>query len=376
MKRIMIIAGEASGDLHASHLVRQIRGKLPGSQFIGIGGTRMRDAGVKLIFENHELAVTGFSEVLTKIGKIWKAYQKVRATLRRLRPDLLILLDFPDFNLQVGKAAKKTGIPILYYISPQVWAWRQKRIGQIKGMVEKILVILPFEASLYGSKGVFVGHPLLDEIDRPGSPEEVRECFGIAEGSPIVALLPGSRRNEIAQLLPVMEKAAEKIQQKIPTVAFLLPVAPTITEEQIMAEIENTPVHITPVRGKAYDALSVSDFAMVASGTATLEAAIMGTPMVILYKVTPFTYFFAKRLVKVPHIGLINMVAGDRIVPELLQDRVTAEAIAEEGIRVLEDSSYSMAVSGKLKDGVARLGDPGASERAADVVMELIGEQG
>ena len=371
-RRIMVIAGEASGDLHASHLVRAIGTRAPDIEFVGIGGARMKEAGVELIYDNRELAVTGFTEVLSKVRTIWQAYREVKTTLQRLRPDLLILLDFPDFNFMVGKAAKKMGIPVVYYISPQVWAWRQGRIAVIRKMVKKILVILPFEASLYGDKGVFVGHPLLDEIGETGPPEEIRKRYGVETASRVVALLPGSRRNEVVQLLPVMVKAAELIEKRFPGTAFLIPVAPTIGAEDIAAEIAKSPVPLIPVQEKAYDTLRIADFAVVASGTATLETAIMGTPMVILYRVSPFTFFLAKRLVKVPHIGLINMVAGERIVPELLQNDVTPEAVAAEAVKILEDREYARRVTEQLKEASDRLGRPGASRRAAEVVVDLM----
>ena len=371
-RRIMVIAGEASGDLHASHLVRAIGTRAPDIEFVGIGGARMKEAGVELIYDNRELAVTGFTEVLSKVRTIWQAYREVKTTLQRLRPDLLILLDFPDFNFMVGKAAKKMGIPVVYYISPQVWAWRQGRIAVIRKMVKKILVILPFEASLYGDKGVFVGHPLLDEIEETGPPEEIRKRYGVETASRVVALLPGSRRNEVVQLLPVMVKAAELIEKRFPGTAFLIPVAPTIGAEDIAAEIAKSPVPLIPVQEKAYDTLRIADFAVVASGTATLETAIMGTPMVILYRVSPFTFFLAKRLVKVPHIGLINMVAGERIVPELLQNDVTPEAVAAEAVKILENRKYARRVTEQLKEASDRLGRPGASQRAAEIVVNLL----
>ncbi|MDX1764418.1 MAG: lipid-A-disaccharide synthase, partial [bacterium] len=289
-RRIMVIAGEASGDLHASHLVRAIGARAPDTEFVGIGGARMKQAGVALIYDNRELAVTGFTEVLTKVSTIWQAYRQVKNRLQQLRPDLLILLDFPDFNLFVGKAAKKMGIPVVYYISPQVWAWRPGRIAVIREMVEKIMVILPFEASLYGDKGVFVGHPLLDEIGESPPPEEIRQRYGVKAASRVVTLLPGSRRNEVAQLLPVMLKAAALIEKRFPDTTFLLPIAPTIEAEQMAVGIAKSPVPVICVEEKAYDSIRIADFAVVASGTATLETAILGTPMVILYRVSPLTF--------------------------------------------------------------------------------------
>ncbi len=374
-KTIMVIAGEASGDLHASHLVRKIAEMGPQFHFLGVGGKYMEAAGVELIFENHEIAVTGFSEVLSKIGKIRQAFRTVKETLRRRSPDLLILLDFPDFNLRVGKIAKKLGIPILYYISPQVWAWRRKRIGTIKKLVEKIMVVLPFESSIYGNKGVFVGHPLLDIVAPSQSPGEIMDRLKILRGSPVVTLLPGSRKNEVEKLLPVMVEASHIIREQISDVQFVLPIATTIPEEEITAILENAVVPILPVREQAYDALSISDFAIVASGTATLEAAILEVPMVVLYRLSALTYSLARRLVRVPHIALINMVAGERIVPELVQDEITPNRIAEEAMRVLEDGEHAANISRELQEAVAKLGTPGASSRAARIALDLIEEK-
>ncbi len=375
-KTLMVIAGEASGDLHASHLILKIAAMRPKLRFLGVGGEKMKQAGVELIFENQEIAVTGFSEVLSRIGKIRKAYRTVRETLRDRSPDLLILLDFPDFNLRVGKVAKKMGIPILYYISPQVWAWRRKRIRTIKNLVEKIMVVLPFEASLYGEKGVFVGHPLLDIVAPSDTSGAIMNRLQIQRGSPIVSLLPGSRKNEVQQLLPVMVEAAHKIRDRIADVQFLLPIASTIDEEEIRKMLEKALVPIVPVREGAYDALSVSDFAVVASGTATLETAILGVPMLILYRMSALTFALARRLVRVPHIGLINMVAGERIVPELIQDEISSYRIAEETLRVLEDGELAAGISRKLQRAVTQLGEPGASTRAARIAVDLIEEKG
>lgn len=332
----------------------------------------MRRLGVDLVFDNQEIAVTGISEVLSKIPSILKAYRTVKKTLKEVQPDLLILLDFPDFNLWAGRAARSMGVPVLYYISPQVWAWRKGRISQIQRLVEKIMVILPFEASLYGDKGVFVGHPLLDVVRASLPQSEVRERFGIGKDSRVVALLPGSRKNEVRQLLPVLAEAAHLISRQIPNVEYLIPVALTVPEEEIKAVIRDARVPIHPVWDHIYDAIALSDFAVVASGTATLEMAILGVPMVIVYKVSKITYLLAKRLVRVPHIGLINMVAGERVVPELIQDEATSARVAQEAVRFLQDRKRSEQVSARLSDAVSRLGDPGASDRAAQVVLECM----
>jgi lipid-A-disaccharide synthase len=332
----------------------------------------MHDAGVDLIFENREITVTGISETLSKAKSIIKAYRNVKETFKTFRPDLLILLDFPDFNLRVAKVAKKAGIPVLYYISPQVWAWRKGRVSQIRRLVEKIMVILPFEASLYGDKGIFVGHPLLDVVRTSLSQEEVMVRYNLQEGAPLVALLPGSRKNEVHQLLPVFMEAAHLIQEQIPDIQYVLPLAPTIPEEEILPLLQNASVPVHLIKDQIYDVLSLSDFAIVASGTATLETAILGVPMLIVYKLSKLSYFLAKRLVRVPHIGLINMVAGDRIVPELIQEDVTPRRVMEEALSFLQNRDRSEQVSRKLKEAVSRLGDPGASARAARIVLQCL----
>jgi lipid-A-disaccharide synthase len=374
-KRIMVIAGEASGDLHASRLVSEIGRALPNVRFAGVGGSGMRRAGVDLIFDNREIAVTGFSEVLSKAMAILKAFRAVKETLKRFRPDLIILLDFPDFNLRVGKMARKMGIPVFYYISPQVWAWRKARIGKIQELVEKIMVILPFEASLYGAKGVFVGHPLLDVVGPSMTPEAARKKFEFNEESLLITLLPGSRRNEVRQLLPVFVEAARLIREEVPGVQFALPLASTIKEEEVLPMIQDADVPIRLIKDGAYDALSLSSFAVVASGTATLEAAVLGVPMLIVYKMTRLSFLLAKWLVRVPHIGLINMVAGKRIVPEVIQDKVTPERIMEETLGFIRDRERSDRVVRDLKEAVSRLGSPGASARAANVVLKFLKEK-
>jgi lipid-A-disaccharide synthase len=374
-KKIMIIAGEASGDLHASNLVQETRKILPGVRFMGVGGSRMREVGVDVIFENEEIAVTGFSEVLSKALKIIKAYHHVKDTFQSFSADRLILLDFPDFNLRVARAARNRGIPVLYYISPQVWAWRKGRIRQIQSLVEKIMVILPFEASLYGEKGIFVGHPLLDVVRPCLSPQEVLEKYSLKSGAPLVALLPGSRKNEVQQLLPVLMDAAHLIQEKIPDIQYILPLAPTISEEVVRPMLQNAKVPVHLIKDRTYDVLSLANFAIVASGTATLETAILGIPMLIVYKISRLSYFLAKRLIRVPHIGLINMVAGEEIVPELIQEKVTPGRVMEEALGFLQNRDRSEQVSEKLKAAVTKLGDPGASARAARVVQQCVEER-
>ena len=362
--RILISAGEASGDLHAAHLVREVLRLRPDARFFGMGGERMAAAGVERIVESRDVAVTGLVEVAARIGPVLRGLARLRRSLEERRPDLVVLVDFPDFNLRLARAARKRGIPSVYYIAPQVWAWRRGRARLLRGLVEKVLVILPFEKDLYGDKGVFVGHPLLDEMGtRPAAAPADPPC---------VALLPGSRENEVRRILPVLLEAAGRIAARIPEVTFFLPVASTAPASEIRSRVRASglPVRVTLHGRRA--GLAACRAAVVASGTATLETALLGVPMVIVYRMAPLSYVLARRLVRVPHVGLINMVAGERIVPELLQGDATSEGIAAEIAAYLEDPAHRRRVSEALLSAAARLGGPGASARAAAEVVGVL----
>lgn len=369
----MLIAGEASGDLHGAYLVKSIRSSLPEGRFYGIGGIHMQREGVTLIQDISRLGVTGAWEVLAKLNTIRKVYRQVLHTLKTSRPDLLILIDYPDFNLRVARKAKKLKIPIVYYISPQVWAWRRNRIYLIARLVTKMIVIFPFEQELYQQVGVdvtWVGHPLIDRVKPELDKIQFCRGYGLDPSRPLIGLLPGSRENEIRRLYPVMRSAADLISKQIPQTQFILPLAPSIQEALLLKFPGQTPVQI--IKNRGYEAMNAADLLIVASGTVTIEAALLKVPMIITYKVSPLTYALGKRLIRVPYIGMVNLVAGKQLAPELIQQDATPERIAQEAIKLLQDPAKLMAIREELAKVREKLGEPGASDRAAQAVIEVL----
>jgi lipid-A-disaccharide synthase len=383
-RRILVVAGEASGDLHGSHLVKAIRDSHPDVTFWGIGGDNMAQAGVKILVSSSDMAVVGLTEVLHKLHTIVTAANKMKSALKNLHPDLLILIDYPEFNLYLARFAKRMDIPVLYYISPQVWAWRRGRIKKISRRVDRMAVILPFEESFYRKRGFnveYVGHPLLDEFasriqDRVPQEEPRQQEAGPQSGTgfqhPTVGLLPGSRKDEIRNLLPVMIKSVAILKTHYPNVRCLLPLAKTIEREYVETFLQETPLHIEVRQGDIYGMLAQCQVALVASGTATLDTAIMGVPMVVIYKVTPISYWLGRILIKVPYIGLANLVAGERVVPELIQDDATPERLAAEALSLLEDAGARKAMIERLNGIRKDLGKGGASQRAASIAIEMM----
>jgi len=372
-KTIMMIAGEASGDSHGARLVESIRQKNQQIQFFGLGGDHMQKAGVSLYIHLNELSVVGITEVFARRGGILSGLRTAKNLLRTMRPDLLVLIDFPDFNMIVARTAKNLGIPVLYYISPQLWAWRSGRVKKIKRYVNHMAVILPFEADFYRKYHVpatYVGHPLLEHpalpvCDKKSSSNEI-----------IIGLLPGSREGEINNLLPVMVQAADYLAGTYDTIKFLIPRAPTITFEQIKSILDAQPlknapnINIVDIHARQVD--QQSDLVIVASGTATLEAALTETPMIIIYKISPVSYHLGKMLINVPHIGLANLVAGQRVVPELIQNDATPENIYKTACQLLNNPLTMNKIRRKLKFIRQRLGGTGASDRTADIALRLL----
>lgn len=371
----MIIAGEASGDLHGSNLVREVR-KLDASiAFYGVGSRRMAEAGVRMLADASEISVVGATEVLTHIREIYRVYSGLKSFLKNERPDLLVLIDFPDFNIMIGAYAKKLGIPVLYYISPQVWAWRRGRIKKIARLVKAMIVVFPFEVELYKKAGVdvrFVGHPLTDVVKSGYTQAEARSHFGLVPEARTIALLPGSRKKEITNLLPDMLEAAGLLKKKFPDLQFILPVAPTLRQDLIREYVDKAGVPVQIVDGRVYDALRASDAAIVTSGTATLETGLMAVPMVIVYRMSGLSYLIARLIINVRHVGLVNIVADNRVVPELLQEDATPTNIAHALFGMLSDPAYFSRVRDDLGRIRTRLGESGASARAAAVVLEFV----
>jgi lipid-A-disaccharide synthase len=335
----------------------------------------MQAAGVKILIPSADMAVVGLTEVFSKLRTIVRARTRLKSILRHHRPDLLILIDYPDFNIHLARTARRSNVPVLYYISPQVWAWRRGRIKKIARRVDRMAVILPFEKDVYRSTSLdveYVGHPLLDieppKLDRDGA---IRE-MGLTGAGPILGLLPGSRKEEIENLLPAMVGAAETLAERYPGLRCILPRASTIAPDLIEPLIADSAVVIKVFGGDIYRTLSLCDVALVASGTATLETAIMGVPMVIAYRVSPVSYRLAKMVVRVPFISLVNLVAGEEIVPELVQDEVRPERLAVEAIDILENDAKRDAMKAKLAKVRDRLGRGGASRRTARIALEMM----
>jgi len=369
----MIITGEASGDLHGSRLVRAMHKRSPDLFFCGIGGKLLREAGVRILVEASTLSVVGFTEVFSKIPAIVRGMTIVKRLLKSLRPDLLILIDFPDFNLHAAAVAKKLDIPVLYYISPQVWAWRSGRINKIGKLADHVAVILPFEQDLYASRKIpvtFVGHPLLDG----GSYSASEQSGADIPDHSTIGLLPGSREGEVHRHLPLMLATAQRLARRIPGLKFLVSVAPTIKRELVNDIIK---AHDGDVRPEIIDegvdqVLKRCGFAIVVSGTVSLETAISGTPMVIIYRLSPLSYWLGRVLVRVRHIGLVNLIAGRQIVPELIQDQASPENIAATAATMLGDGAGLSRLRNELRSAVKALGGPGASDRTAAVAMAML----
>lgn len=374
-KRVLIVAGEASGEARAARLVEELRARHPEVSFFGIGGARMREAGVDILVDCREMAVLGLIEVLRHYRRIKGVLERMRKLLRHERPDLLILVDYSGFNLRLAPTAKELGIPVLYYISPQVWAWRQKRIYKIREVVDQMVVVFPFEVELYEKAGVpvrYVGHPLVDEVhsdlDRDGALRE----FGMDPTRPCLGLFPGSRRNELQRLLPTLLDAAERIHATRPEVQFLLPQASTLDSTEIDTLLAGRMLPLTVVENRFYDVTRACDAIATASGTATLEVALMGVPLVVVYRISGLSYRIMRRLIKLKHIAMCNIVAGEEVAKELLQDEVTAERISSELMRLLEPPVHAETVA-RLAKVRETLGEPGGAARAAAVAAGMLG---
>jgi len=374
-KRVMIVAGEASGDLHGSNLVKAIHCIDPQIRFYGIGGEKLRSAGVEIVSDLSEMAVVGLTEVLSKLGFILGVRRKLKKILQEKHTDLLILIDYPDFNLSLAKEARKNGVKVFYYISPQVWAWRKGRIYKIAKLVDRMAVILPFEAAIY--EGVkldvsFVGHPLLDAIKKKYTCEEALKKFDLREGTTTVGILPGSRDSEVKRLLPAMLKAAEILEDRLPSVQFVLPLAGTLDHDFVAGIVDQSSANVKIIKDNVYDVIGLSDIAMVASGTATLETAFLGIPMIIVYKISTLSYLIGRAIINVDNIGLVNIIAGKTVVPELVQGDANPERMADEVYDILTSGARMNEMKRDLIDVSKKLGGPGASKRAAELVCEMI----
>jgi lipid-A-disaccharide synthase len=377
--KILILTGEASGDLYGAQIASAMREVDPTLAFYGVGGIHMRASAVNLLADVSELGVVGFTEVLGKLGRIRTLFSRLRRFLSTDRPALVILIDYPGFNLRFARVAKESGIPVLYYISPKIWAWGAGRIRTIKETVNKMAVIFPFEVPLYEKAGVdvtYVGHPLLDIVKADGSVPEIRQRLGLAPDRGTVALLPGSRQGEVDRLLAPMLGAADILRQRLPDLQFLLPLADTLSEDLLRNRMKQSTVPIHLVRRDTYSAVAASDAAIVASGTATLETALLGIPMVIVYKVSPLTYPLARLVIRIDHIGLPNIIAGRTVVPELIQGDASPERIAETILPLLTDNQRRTAMTDAFAEVRRKLGTGGAARNTARIACAMALEKG
>ena len=374
-KKIMIIAGEASGDLHGSSLALALKEFNPGVELIGMGGQMMARAGVRSFQDIRELSVIGILEILSRLKKFKTAFNALVSKLDSEKPDAVILIDYPEFNLRFAKEAKKRGIPVIYYISPQIWAWRKGRVNIVKKYVDKMIVILGFEKDFYAKEGVdaeFVGHPLLDVVRPTFSRNEFLKKNGLEPAFKTIALLPGSRLTEIKRILPVMLKAAKKIKDRFGDSQFILAKAPEIDMTAYEKIMRRSPLKPAISNGLSYDCVNAAEIALVASGTATVETMILDKPMLIIYKVSLLTWLIGKMLVKIPFIGLVNIIAGERIVPELIQFDATPSKITTEVSTLLSSPEKIEAMKTRLSEVKAKLGEPGASKRAARYILKFL----
>lgn len=374
MKKVLIIAGEPSADLHGANLVKAIHSRMPDIEFIGIGGKLMKQAGVHIIFDADKIAVVGISEVIKHLGDIRKAFKSVASTALHGHIDLGILIDFPDFNLRLAKKLSKARIPLVYYISPQIWAWRKGRIKKIAKYFKKVLVIFKFEEAFYRDAGVdvaFAGHPLVKEVRMSGSKENLFTRYGIPSAGRVIAMLPGSRTAEVKRHLPIMLEAARHLQDLHKDLFFLVPVLGS--QEQLCRRILSK--YTVPVRmiiDDTYNAVGMSDFAVVASGTATLETALLDIPMVIVYKVSLLSHLVAMMLISIKRIGIINIATGEDIVPELVQNGLKPEKLAGMiDIYLNDKEAYDRMKQGYVKLR-AILGDADASQQAGEEIINLL----
>lgn len=372
--KIMLSVGEASGDLHGASVAAALKLLEPNIELFGMGGKAMRDAGVTVNYDIAGLGVIGFVEVIKNLGKLFELRDNLAALMDQERPDALVIIDYPDFNMRLAKIAKRKGIPVVSYISPSAWAWRRGRAKEVANLVNKVAAIFPFEAEVYRNAGAdvtFVGHPLVDIVKPSMSREEAFRYFHASPDKPVVLLMPGSRHQEICNLLPVMLEACREVTAQLPDCQIFLPVASTISQEMLQTMIDGYAMNITLTTDKTYDLMGIADVAIAASGTATLETSLMGVPTVIIYKMAALTYLLGKLLVKIPNIGLPNIVAGRRIVPELLQDEANPRTIATETLTLLTDKTVRDRVMADLAEVKEKLGQTGAVHRVAEVILEV-----
>ncbi|MBZ5557817.1 MAG: lipid-A-disaccharide synthase [Acidobacteriia bacterium] len=371
--RLLLSCGEASGDLYAGALTRELRALDPTLTISGLGGPHFAAAGGRLLADYRGVAVTGMTEVLAKLPKLFDTRRTLVAAARAERPDALVVVDFPDFNLRLAREVKRLGIPVVYYISPQIWAWRAGRLATIRAIADRVLVIFPFEEAIYRDGGVpveFVGHPLVDLAKASSTRDQFLAARGFSPAAPTVAILPGSRPNEVSRILPDLVASAALIKSRVPGVQFIVARAPHLDDH-----LFESARGLTMVEGEADTVLVSADVALTASGTATLQAALHDTPMVVVYRLSNVTYMLARQLVSLDMFAMVNLIAGEKIVPELAQKAFTPEAVAAEAVSMLTDRDRAARIRAGLATVREKLGGPGASRRAAEAILRVVGEK-
>ena len=370
----MLVVGEASGDMHGASLVKALLKRDPNLTFFGVAGDQLQRTSFETLFTVSKLTGMGLLELAGNIKNIIAAYRLLRRTLRTRRPSLLILIDFPEFNLRLARLAKKLAVPVLYYVSPQVWAWRRGRIREIAQVVDKMVVVFPFEVEFYDRHHVpveFVGHPLLDVVRVSQKRESILSELGLDKERPVIALLPGSRRKEIAYHLPIMVAAATELK-RVEQAQFFCVRASTLGRAELQKELDHAGFVIPIVEGGRYNAVNAADLVWAASGTATLETALLEKPMIVVYRVSWVTYWLARLLVKIEYIGIANIIAGRPIVPELVQSDLSPNRLVQESQAILNDHDARRTMIANLRMLREQLGAPGAANRVAELAVSLM----
>lgn len=375
---VVFSAGEASGDQHAAHVFEALKQRLPSVRGLGMGASRRQQAGIELAYDSSGIGVIGLVEVLKHYAEIRRALKIMQALLLKQRPDLLVCVDYKEFNLKLAKFAKAHGIKVLFYVSPQVWAWRPGRVSTYGRAIDMMAVIFPFETAYYDAKQVpvrYVGHPSVDKVKPLRSRAEDQLLYGLNPHHAVVGILPGSRSNEIKRMLPVMLEAAEALHQQRPELQFLLPQADSISDAVLETFMQECRLPIKVIKQQAYDVIQCCDAIMTTSGTASLEIALLGIPMVIAYRLSTLTYWLGRLLVNIKFIGLPNIIAGRGIVRELIQDELTAKNLSEEILRLLQDGHHREACLAGLQEVKTQLGQGGGTQKMAALVVEMLNPQ-
>ncbi|MGR8931460.1 MAG: lipid-A-disaccharide synthase [Gammaproteobacteria bacterium] len=371
----MFSAGEFSGDQHAAHMFQEMQKQCAEIKGMGMGGNKMRQAGIDIRFDSSGIGVIGLVEILKHYGEIRQALKMMKNIVVQEKPDLLVCVDYKEFNLKLAQFAKRHGVKVLFYVSPQIWAWRPGRVKIYGKAIDMMAVIFPFETAYYEAENVpvrYVGHPSVDKVHPLRSKREDQELFELDANRPVVGVLPGSRANEIKRMLPVMLDAVKLLARRNASLQFVLPQADSVTDEVLQSYLQDCPVAIKVVKQQTYDAVQCCDAIMTTSGTASLEIALLQVPMLIAYRLSPFTYWLGKQLVKIAFIGLPNIIAGKAIVKELIQHDVTPEKLAAETERLLNDKKYRATAVTELGRVKSLLGEGGGSKNMADLALEML----